>query len=105
MGNLEQFIIFKKGTNLVECTVGGGQGGCKTETVLLDINENTDKLLLCNTKEEVINKIEGYKKFWEEYKGRAALYWYDDKTTPYELGILKITSNDGVIESVNIVEI
>ena len=91
MDKLEKFLIFKKGTTLVEVLTHSGMGHTGEEIVLMDLDSNFDKAVFYNTEQEAIDKINIKRKLWDECNGELSLYWYDNETVPDDLGVLKIT--------------
>jgi hypothetical protein len=90
MDKVEKYLIYKKGTQDVECIANVSQGN-NNETVLLNIDNNFNKAVKFNSLEEALKAINIKKEFWNKYNGNCALYFYDNKTTPDDLGILKVT--------------
>ena len=85
-----KYLISKKGTQDVECVANVSQGN-NNETVLMSIHDNLDKAVKFDNLKDALKELQRKREFWNKNFGRCALYFYDSKTTPDDLGVLRIT--------------
>jgi len=88
--NKERYLIYKIGTNKIECEDTGGQGVGKV-LYLKDFEKGFNTAVTYNSKEEVEQILKNRKNAFKNDKNYGEIYWYDSETTPYDLGILKLT--------------
>lgn len=88
--NIEKYLIYKLNTNKIECKDTGGQG-IGNVLYLIDFEKGFNKAVIYNSKEEVEQVLKSRKESFENNKNYGEIYWYDSETTPYNLGILKLT--------------
>jgi general stress protein 26 len=86
-----KYLINKKGTKKVEGVTSGGQGFGDV-TALVDIDNSLNNVTLFNSEDEAYKAIHNKRKYIEEHPNKnIELYYYDSKTKPEDLIILKLT--------------